>query len=153
MTTHLTEPDQVGDILFHLRLAVVDGPVVEDSFDGEPLRIQPGRGELLAAIEQRLLQLAAGERRSFTLSPLEAFGVRDEVNIHRIPHVDFPVDLTVTTDQIIAFTTPSGEEIPGRVVAIEAEAVLVDFNHPLAGHRIEITLQLLQTEERPCNSD
>lgn len=123
--------------------------MVEDTFDREPEEIVIGRGDVHACIERLLDGLVAGARESFAISPAEGFGPRDPEAIHRMPRADFPQDISLERGQIIDFQTPGGTATPGAVVAIGAEFVEVDFNHPLAGRTLKCEVEILAITPAP----
>ncbi|MEJ2481422.1 MAG: hypothetical protein P8Y78_14955 [Acidihalobacter sp.] len=47
---------------------------------------------------------------------------------------------------MIAFETPAGDAVPGRIVSVEAQRVLVDFNHPLAGRDFVFEVRILSRD-------
>jgi FKBP-type peptidyl-prolyl cis-trans isomerase SlpA len=51
--------------------------------------------------------------------------------------------------QIISFTLPSGQEVPGHILEVDSRQgqVRVDFNHPLAGHNIVLEVEILEILE------
>ncbi len=44
---------------------------------------------------------------------------------------------------LIEFASPAGDKFTGMVRELDAEAVLVDFNHPLAGKAIRFEVEVL----------
>ncbi len=127
----------------HLALRLEDGTEVEDTFGGEPLRFVVGDGTLAPELERLILGLEEGSHRRLTLSPEHAFGSPDPGNVHLLPRTDFPSNMGLSRGMLIGFETPAGREIPGRIEALFADAVAVDFNHPLAGRRFTFEVQVL----------
>jgi len=54
---------------------------------------------------------------------------------------------------IVSFTTPAGDELPGTVVEVDDEQVLVDFNHPLCGHAMDFEVEILAVSNSPEIAD
>ena len=52
-------------------------------------------------------------------------------------------DLEPEPGQVIAFTTPGGDDMAGIVIALDGRQVQVDFNHPLAGRSLTVRAQVL----------
>ena len=48
---------------------------------------------------------------------------------------------------MIGFTTEDGGEIAGIIRSMNDADVTVDFNHPLAGHRINFWVEILEVGE------
>lgn len=134
-------------ITLHLRLQLEDGTVALDTVeDAEPLTITLGDGTLRPGIELALYGLAVGDTQTLTLTPAQAYGASDPDLIHEVPLSDFPTELQPEPGQIIAFTAPNGQETPGAVMAIKGDHARVDFNHPLAGHALEVWCEILAIE-------
>ena len=63
-----------------------------------------------------------------------------------MPRSEFPTEIQLEAGLIIGFTTPSGEEVPGAIQEIKDEEVVVDFNHPLAGHEVIFDVEILEVK-------
>ena len=131
-------------VRMHYEIRLEDGTVAESSFGGEPLEFTVGDGTLVEGLEQALMGLAGGERRTVRVGPEQAFGYRVEDYVHELPRADFPPDMELAPGLIVGFATPGGEEVPGAIVEVGEERVKVDFNHPLAGHELALTVEVLE---------
>jgi FKBP-type peptidyl-prolyl cis-trans isomerase SlpA len=134
-------------VTLHLRLTLEDGTEAENTFGSEPLHFVVGDGTLIAALERMLFGLAEGEQTSLTLTPEQAYGLRDRAAIHTLPRADFPASLAVAPGMLLSFALPDSAEIPGQVLEVDADGVTVDFNHPLAGHRLSVDVEVLQVRQ------
>jgi len=149
-------PDKINMhslVLMHYSIALTNGTVIESSFDDDPVEITMGNGDITEGMELSLFGLEEGDSQTLTLTPEQGFGLRDEENISDMPLSDFPDELSAEVGLSFSFETPDGQEIPGTVVRLKDDAVEVDFNHPLAGHEITFTVDILavnnsQTEVR-----
>jgi FKBP-type peptidyl-prolyl cis-trans isomerase 2 len=135
-----------ASVTLHLRLSLSNGFEVESTYGDEPFRFVVGDGTLAAGLEAALLGLAVGERRDVTLGPGTAFEYRDEAKVHTLPLGDFAAPAAVEVDSVIAFETPAGEEMPGRILKVEASEAVVDFNHPLAGVPVRLEAEILSVD-------
>ncbi|HJL40193.1 MAG TPA: FKBP-type peptidyl-prolyl cis-trans isomerase, partial [Myxococcales bacterium LLY-WYZ-16_1] len=126
---------------FELKLA--DGTPVDAATAGEPLEWTVGDGTLDHGLESLLEGLAPGERVTFDVPPGQAFGEHDPANVHELPLGDFPEGLAPREGAVFRFATPGGQEIPGTVVEVGEAAARVDFNHPLAGRRFRLRVEIL----------
>lgn len=131
-------------VVMHSTITLEDGTVADTTVGAEPLRFTMGDGSLIAGLELALFGLKAGDRQSLRIGPADAFGFRDEQNVHWMERAEFPADMTLETGMIIEFVTPSGEEIPGAIQEVREDSVQVDFNHPLAGHEISFEVEILE---------
>ena len=132
-----------SEVTMHFTLTLRDGTVAETSREGEPLQFQIGDGSLIAGLERALLGLASGAEQTVEIDPQDAFGFPDPANIHSMSCDDFSDDMLLEPGVIISFTTPAGDELPGTIVEVEDEQVLVDFNHPMGGHTMNFEVEIL----------
>ncbi len=117
--------------------------ILSDEAKYGPMGICLGKGYVLLGLDQKLIGKDLG-RHTITLTPEEAFGKKDAGFVQMIPlnrfreHGFLPqVGLQINVDDRL-----------GTVRAISGGRVIVDFNHPLAGHTVtyEVTIKKLITD-------
>ena len=121
-----------------------------NTFDGKPATLSLGNGQLSPAIEQRLMGLPEGTRTSFELPAGEAFGERNTELVQWVARkllneLGDP-DEQYKVGDVVQFPTPDGlGQYAGSVQQVKArdEAVLFDFNHPLAGQIVVFEVQVI----------
>jgi len=133
-------------VRLHYSITLEDGRIADATESESPLEIELGAGILHPNLEQLLLGLKAGDKDVVTLLPEEGFGEWDEGLVQTLPRHDFPENMVVSPGQIIGFKTPSGDEVPGTILEVEENAVILDFNHPLSGHTLTIGLEVLEVQ-------
>jgi FKBP-type peptidyl-prolyl cis-trans isomerase SlpA len=140
---------QAGSFLtLHYRLSGPDGAELINTFNDKPATLSLGTGELAPAMEARLLGLPEGTRRSFTLEAGEAFGERNPELLQRVKRsllneLGDP-DEQYHVGDVVQFPTPDGQgAYAGVVRQIDGDALLFDFNHPLAGRPVTFEVQLI----------
>ncbi len=140
---------QAGSFLtLHYRLSGPDGAELINTFDDKPATLSLGTGELAPAMEARLLGLPEGARQSFTLAAGEAFGERNPELLQRVKRslldeLGDP-DEQYHVGDVVQFPTPDGQgAYAGVVREIDGDALLFDFNHPLAGRPVTFEVQLI----------
>lgn len=140
-------PIRIGDrVTLHYRIACMNEEIVNTFSDDEPETFTLGQGEIDPRLEALLLGLAAGDHRTWQLEPGEAFGSPDPALIHDIPRADFPPETELIENRQMAFDLPNGQSMNGLIRTIGADAVQVDFNHPLAGLPVEFEVRILAVE-------
>jgi len=138
-------------VTLHYSLAFLDGTVITSSFGEEPLHIAVGSGELDKTLELALLGLKSGDLQVLTLNSGQAFGERDAAAQRWMSRESFPADMELMTGTIVEFETSDGAMVTGSLTDVEPGRVLVDYNHPLAGHALIYRVHILSVEE-PANS-
>jgi FKBP-type peptidyl-prolyl cis-trans isomerase SlpA len=140
---------QAGSFLtLHYRLSGPDGAELINTFNDKPATLSLGTGELAPAMEARLLGLSEGTHQSFTLEAGEAFGERNPELLQRVKRslldeLGDP-DEQYHVGDVVQFPTPDGKgAYAGVVREIDGDALLFDFNHPLAGRPVTFEVQLI----------
>lgn len=131
-------------VTMHFSLRFRDGFVADASEPGQPLTFVMGDGSMVQGLELAIFGLKAGDTQTVELDPLHAFGFSDPENIHSMPRSEFAPELPLDVGTVIAFSTPSGEEIPGMIKEVKDDVVIVDFNHPLAGHDVIFEVEIVE---------
>jgi FKBP-type peptidyl-prolyl cis-trans isomerase SlpA len=130
-------------IALHYRLANEDDVELVSTFGTGPATMQLGTGELAPPLEHCLIGILPGERHVFLLEPHQAFGAHNPQLIQRVSISDLPPNATPELLGLIEFSSPAGDKFTGMVRELDSEAVLVDFNHPLAGKSIRFEVEVL----------
>jgi len=134
-------------LTLHYRLGDPGGAAFVDTFGAQPATLSLGTGELAPAMEARLIGLEAGSRARFELAPGEAFGERNPGLLQRIhrsllaAHGD--ADAEYRVGDVVRFPAPDGRAIAGVVREVEGDALVFDFNHPLAGRPVTFEVELI----------
>ena len=119
-----------------------------DSSKGRlPLEVQIGSGNVIPGFESALMGMTVNETKTFTLTPDEAYGERDESRVYDFPKSEIPQGMQPEVGQVLALTTKDGQQIPARVDRIEEETVIFDLNHPLAGQSLTFSIEVVGISE------
>lgn len=130
-------------IRFHLEMVTVDGHVIENTYDAEPLEIELGSGAVHSCIERLVETLQVGASVTRRLQPEDAFGVPEAERCVTLARADFDATLSVEPGTIVEFDV-DGESAAGTIVAADAQSVMVDMNHPLAGRALDVRIERLE---------
>jgi len=152
-TAHRIQPGSF--LTLHYRLAGPGGDII-NTFKDKPATLTLGTGELSPAVEKRLIGLEEGARATFEIPAGEAFGDRNPEMVQWVarrllnemgdPHEKYQVG------DVVQFPTPDGmASYAGSVQQVgkdgdgdgKADAVLFDFNHPLAGQPVTFEVQVI----------
>jgi peptidylprolyl isomerase len=91
-------------------------------------------------IEEQTAGMHPGEVKTFPLSVEEGFGPHDERKLQIIPTIDLPREAQEGD------TVADDAGMTARIIWILPEKTLIDFNHPLAGQPLIVTLQIVTIE-------
>lgn len=128
-------------ITLNFRIALKNGTEVMSTFGATPATLKLGSGELSANLERCLTGVVVGQRQLFPLEAAQAFGVRNQALMERVPLSELPEGVEEMT--LLEFTADDGSKQAGLVGEITEGMALVDFNHPLAGHDIVFEVEVI----------
>lgn len=147
--------DKVDDGLFISvdYTGTLDSGEVFDSSEGrEPLEVHMGAGRMIPGFERALMGMAVSEKKTFTLNPAEAYGERDENLTREFPRASLPAELDPQIGTLVGLTTPQGQQVPAKIVAVDAEKITIDLNHPLAGENLTFAIEVVGISEQPTQA-
>jgi FKBP-type peptidyl-prolyl cis-trans isomerase SlpA len=133
----------------HFSLTLPDKTEIISTYGEEPLDFALGDNTMEQMLEFALLGLRAGDEQELLVSGDDVYGPRDNSLIHWMDKQVFPADQPLNPGEIVAFTTPEGEELAGTLLQIDNERVQVDFNHPLSGRQFSYKVTILEVEQAP----
>ena len=132
-------------LLCHMNIVLEDGSTADSTkASGKPARLNIGDGSLSPAFEAKLASLNEGDKHSFTLEAVDAFGESNPDAIHYMDRTRFPADMELEVGVIVSFAGPGGSEIPGIVREVAGDSITVDLNHPLAGRKVTFELDVVK---------
>ncbi len=121
-----------------------------DSSEGRPpLEFKVGDGQMIKGFDSAVVGMSLNEEKTFTLAPEEAYGARNEDHQHEFPRAEIPPEITPEVGQTLALTSPEGQQIPARIVAVDEEKVTFDLNHPLAGQSLTFKIEVVGISDTP----
>ncbi|MDB5880684.1 MAG: peptidylprolyl isomerase [Ramlibacter sp.] len=149
-TAHRVQPGSF--LTLHYRLAGPGGDII-NTFRDKPATLTLGTGELAPAVEKHLIGLAEGAHASFDIPAGEAFGDRSPEMVQWVARTLLnemgQSEQKYEVGDVVQFPTPDGMgTYSGSVVRVgdaggKSDAVLFDFNHPLAGKPVTFEVQVI----------
>jgi peptidylprolyl isomerase len=129
-----------------------DGEVFDSSHGRLPLEIEIGADQLIKGFEDALLGMSLNEKKTFTLSPEEAYGLRDDCQLRSFSISEIPPEMNPEVGQTIALSAPDGRHIPATITEVTAEQVTIDLNHPLAGQSLTFEIEIVGISNEPTQT-
>ncbi|MCY7350797.1 MAG: FKBP-type peptidyl-prolyl cis-trans isomerase [Cytophagaceae bacterium] len=143
-------PNSVVSLTYKLSIHDEEGQpeTIEIVEADEPMAIIVGMSGLPEGFETNQMGLNPGDSFDFTLTSEEGYGPRDPEAVVELPLDVFKVegkipDGLLDPDNVLPMTNEDGHRLQGRVVEIQDELVLMDFNHPLADKNMHFEGQVL----------
>jgi FKBP-type peptidyl-prolyl cis-trans isomerase SlpA len=147
MTSTLPRVQAGSFLTLHYRLAGPAGDII-NTFGAKPATLSLGTGELAPVVEQALLGLEEGVHTTLEL-PAGAYGERNPAMQQWLARKELrelgEASEEYSVGDVVQFRTPDNKASFGGVVlqVRDDQAVLFDFNHPLAGQPVTFELQLI----------
>jgi len=128
-------------VTLHFSLVLEDGHIIDSNFESEPATFSVGDGNLLPGFESTLMGLVNGDEREFTIPPEQAFGQHNSQNVQAVERGNFDQE-ELELGAMFSFQNGDGE-LPGVIVDVDENEVMIDFNHPLAGKNIIFQVKII----------
>lgn len=128
------------------------GEVFDSSSGCHPIEVRVGSNEVIAGFESALLGMAVQEKKSFTLQPAQAYGERNNDLQQTFNLSDFPEDFKPEIGQVLILQDSNSGQFPAVVKEIATESVILDLNHPLAGHTLNFEIEVMEINDQPTPS-
>ncbi|MGD8880567.1 MAG: FKBP-type peptidyl-prolyl cis-trans isomerase [Desulfobacterales bacterium] len=136
---------KLGDtVKIHFTGKLQDETVIETSKDRDPLEFKIGEGVVIPGLEQGVIGMAAGDKKTISVSPEDAFGQIQEDLVVDLNKGEFPEHIELTVGAYLNVESSDGKGFQAKIVEIKEEMVTLDANHPLAGAIINFDVELLE---------
>jgi len=137
---------QIGDqVSIEYEGMLEDGEIVERSSDTGPVEFEIGSNIMPPGFEKALIGMQAGEEKTITMTPEEAFGPKDENLLHTVNRSVLGDKIKPEPGMVLGMTLDKEgqpHKVPALVIAVNGDEVTIDFNHPLAGKTLTYKLTL-----------
>lgn len=120
-----------------------DGTEFASSYGGDPVEFVIGSGTFIPGFEIAFIGMAAGEKKTVTVPPLEGYGDIHPELIATIPRAVFPDSIQIDSGMQFEMQRPDGTPFTILVTGVKEDSVMVDANHPLAGKTLVFDVELV----------
>ncbi len=145
----MTRRARRGDCVTVHYIGTLDNGRIFDQRDHQdPLSFVLGDGTVFPRLESAIIDMAVGEVNNIHLAAEEAFGLRRDENLIKVPMDLFPAGRKLRIGQRLRVELAGGTEQLMSVRNIGTNEVLLDGNHDLAGCDLTFALQLVAIDER-----
>jgi len=124
---------------------------VEQTTTENPLTFLYGVGMMLPKFEENIAGLNEGDKTSFDLVALDAYGERDDRAIAQLPADMFKETGLPPLGEVLPLQDNQGNQFRAVVVDVTPEAVVADLNHPMAGKTLSFEIEVLNV--RPATQE
>jgi peptidylprolyl isomerase len=144
MTTNNNTVSDGTKVTLHYQGTLDDGTVFDSSHQrGEPMTVTAGAGGLIPGFEQAISGMTEGETKTFTVTPEEAYGDRNEEATTTLSRSMFPEDFPFEDDMVIPLQSSEGNPVLSTLLEHNDTEVTVDLNHPMAGKNLTFEVEVI----------
>jgi len=140
---------QIGDqkvVTLHYTLTDNEGRLIDKSEDGSFAYLHGSRN-IIPGLENALEGKSAGEELNVSVSPEEAYGLRDDSMLQQVPKNMFEDASQIAVGTQFQAQGPNGEMLVVTVMEVAEEHVVVDGNHPLAGVELNFDVKIIDVRD------
>ncbi len=128
-------------VTFEYSLFLDGGDRVGGTEPDRPIGFIVGQNHMLPAVEKQLLGMQAGEKASLWVLPQEAYGEYDPQKQQEVPKSNFPPGMELQRGMFFQAKGANGP-VAFTILAVNDDSVTVDLNHPLAGKRLRLEVEV-----------
>jgi FKBP-type peptidyl-prolyl cis-trans isomerase 2 len=121
-----------------------NGEIFDSSLEREPLEFTLGQGMLIPGFENGVINMKVNEKKTINIPKEEAYGVVREELFQEVSKQELPPDLEPQVGMGLVSRGPNGQEHQLRVAQVNENSIVVDANHPLAGHDLTFEIEVVE---------
>lgn len=109
-----------------------------------PMELTIGEDDFFTLIEEALVGMAPGEKKTVVIPADDAFGDYDEDKVFTVNRKEIPDDIYPEVGQELELTGDDDEILEVTVIDVSDEEITLDGNHPLAGKKLTYEVELVE---------
>ena len=133
-------------VTLHYTLKDNEGNLIDQSDDGSFLYLH-GAMNIIPGLENALLDKAAGDELSVSISPEEGYGVKDPERIQEVPKDMFEGNDDIQVGVQFHAQNPDGAAVVVTVTEVKDDVVVIDGNHALAGVDLNFDVKVIEVRD------
>lgn len=134
-----------GDtVKIHCTVKLEDGKVLDTTKNKDHLQFTIGKCEVIVGLEQAVIGMKRGEKKSIMVPVHEAYGPYRDDLVLQVEKSIIPIHITPKVGQKLKVQQPDGRINIVTVTDISDTLVTMDANHPLAGKDLLYDILLVE---------
>ncbi len=109
-----------------------------------PMELEVGAEDFFPQLEEALIGMSPGDKKTITLLAEDAFGEYDADMLSTVPRGQFPDELKPMIGDDLELVNDDGEGMVVTVIEMNDVEVTLDANHPLAGEDLTFEVELVE---------
>ncbi len=120
-----------------------EGVVLETTDGKTPFEFVYGKNKIIPGVDEALKGMKVGDKKQLDLPPDQAFGEADPKAVVEFPKDQFK-QKDVKAGMVFTGHSQAGVPLKGIVKEVKPQTVILDFNHPLAGKKVQVDLEIIE---------
>lgn len=133
-------------VAMHYTLTNDQGQVLDTSEGRDPLKFLQGAHNIIIGLEKAMVGKQVGDAFDVTVEPEEAYGIRHEQMIQKVPKSAFQGVDDIQVGMSFQAQTEQGP-VPVKITEVVDDVVTIDGNHELAGQRLHFKVSIEEVRE------
>ena len=142
----MLQAKQGDTVRVHYHGRLTDGTTFDSSEGRQPLEFEIGSGVVIKGFNDEVAGMGVGEKKTVVIPVDDAYGPRQEEKVLEFPRDNFPPDIEPEIGMILNMHSEDGDEVPVVITDINTDAIILDANHPLAGHDLIFDIELVDVK-------
>ena len=122
--------------------ASINSEIIDNNIeDDAPLFFMYGRGQMMPGLETRIAEMNIGDSSDLEIPAVEAYGEHNPEAIQTVPK-EHLAHLELHEGLVLQGQGENGEPVMVVVKKIQDDTVVMDHNHPMAGHDVSFSVTI-----------
>ncbi len=150
---------ETDKVLIHYIGKLDDGTVIDSTYphgededchdddcchDHGPLEVVVGSGDFYIPVEDALIGMQVGEKKSVTISPEDGFGEYNADLVFSVARSELPEEIVPEPGMELEVTGEDEDVYFVTIIDVTDDEVKMDSNHPLAGEELNYEFELIE---------
>lgn len=125
---------------------LTNGEIFKTITKEAPLTVQLGQSDLPPTVNNGIVGMEVGQTKKIVVEPDEAYGPRQKNLLQTIRNKEIIDKINPRPGMIITFNAEKdGKQhpVPATIMEVKDGEIVVDYNHPLAGHTLTFEITVL----------
>ncbi|PWJ20756.1 FKBP-type peptidyl-prolyl cis-trans isomerase [Jannaschia seohaensis] len=140
----MTQATAGSTVSLHYTGTLADGTTFDSSKGRDPLTFKMGAGQIIPGLEAAVDGMAEGDSKTVTIPAADAYGARRDDATQQVPREAVPDHIPLDLGTQLQVQTQDGQTMPVTVAEVTEDHVVLDANHPLAGHDLTFDVELVK---------
>ena len=124
----------------------VNGEVLDTTLGKSPLEFVQGDGTIIPGLTKQLEGLRRGDTKKIIVEPPEAYGLIDPKAFLEAPVTILPKGTKAQRGLMVTVEGEKGRKYNAVIWDIQGDNILLNFNHPLAGQKLQFDIKVLEVK-------